>query len=65
VIAANCFLFVEDYEKFAAGACTILLALLLHEISFRDLINVLPPILIVAFSANLFYTLGWNQLLAR
>ena len=42
-----------------AGSITILLALLFKEIIFSDLINVLPPILIVAFSANLFYTLGW------
>ncbi len=43
----------------AAGSVTILLALSLGEIIFTDLINVLPPILIFAFSANLFYTLGW------
>jgi hypothetical protein len=44
---------------FAAGSATILLALLLGEIVFTDLINVFPPVLIVALSANLFYTLGW------
>ena len=44
---------------FAAGSATILLALLLREIVFTDLINVFPPVLIVALSANLFYTLGW------
>src|SRR5678809_878140 len=43
----------------AAGCLTILLALLLHEIKVTELFNVLPPILIFAFSANLFYTLGW------
>jgi hypothetical protein len=43
----------------AAGCLTILLALLLNEIVFTDLINTLPPVLIFAFSANLFYTLGW------
>lgn len=43
----------------AAGCVTIILALLLNEIIFADLINVLPPILIFALSANLFYTLGW------
>src|SRR6478672_12970493 len=42
----------------AAGCSTILLALLLREIIFTDLINVLPPVLIFALSANLFYTLG-------
>jgi len=44
---------------FAAGTVTIILALLLHEIIFTDLINALPPVLIFALSANLFYTLGW------
>jgi hypothetical protein len=43
----------------AAGFVTIILAISLGEISFRDTINVLPPVLIFAFSANLFYTLGW------
>jgi hypothetical protein len=43
----------------AAGCLTVALALLLREIIFTDLINALPPVLIVAFSANLFYTLGW------
>ena len=43
----------------AAGSATILLALLLREIAFTDLMNVFPPVLIVALSANLFYTLGW------
>jgi hypothetical protein len=43
----------------AAGSVTIMLALFLHEIIFSDLINTLPPILIVALSANLFYTSGW------
>ena|SRR5207249_3375974 len=42
-----------------AGIVTIMLALLLREIDFTDLINVLPPVLIFAFSANVFYTLGW------
>lgn len=42
-----------------AGCITILLAVSLNEIAFTDLINVLPPILIVAASANIFYTLGW------
>jgi hypothetical protein len=42
-----------------AGIVTIILALLLNEIEFTDLINALPPILVFAFSANLFYTLGW------
>jgi hypothetical protein len=42
-----------------AGVVTIMLAILLHEISFADTINTLPPILIFAFSANLFFTLGW------
>ena len=44
---------------FVAGCCTILFALLLKEIVFNDLFNVLPPVLIFALSANLFYTLGW------
>jgi len=44
---------------FAAGSATILLALLLGEIAFTDLVNAFPPVLIVALSANLFYTLGW------
>jgi hypothetical protein len=43
----------------AAGCVTIMLALLLREIIFTDLINALPPVLIFALSANLFYTLGW------
>jgi len=43
----------------AAGCVTIILALLLNEIIFTDLINVIPPILIFALSANIFYTLGW------
>ena len=43
----------------AAGFITIMLALLLNEIAFIELVNVLPPVLIFAFSANLFYTLGW------
>ena len=43
----------------AAGSITIILALLLHEIIFTDLINALPPVLIFALSVNLFYTLGW------
>ena len=43
----------------AAGCLTVLLALSLHEIKVTELFNVLPPILIFAFSANLFYTLGW------
>jgi hypothetical protein len=43
----------------AAGCLSVVLALLLREIIFTDLINVLPPVLIVAISANLFYTLGW------
>ena len=42
-----------------AGSFTMILALSLGEIIFTDLINVLPPVLIVALSANLFYTLGW------
>jgi hypothetical protein len=42
-----------------AGCLTIMLALLLREIIFLDLINALPPVLFVALSANLFYTLGW------
>ena len=49
------------YNAIMLAACclTILLALLLHEIKVAELFNVLPPILIFAFSANLFYTLGW------
>ena len=43
----------------AAGCITILIALLLNEIIFTDLINTIPPILFFALSANLFYTLGW------
>jgi hypothetical protein len=43
----------------AAGCVTIILAVSLGEISFTDITNALPPILIVALSANLFYTLGW------
>jgi len=43
----------------AAGLFTIILALVLNEIIFTDLVNTLPPILIFALSANLFYTLGW------
>ena len=35
------------------------LAIFLKEISFSELANVFPPVLIFAFSANLFYTLGW------
>ena len=42
-----------------AGLITVMLAILLHEITFADTINTLPPILIFAFSANLFFTLGW------
>ena len=42
-----------------AGLITIMLAVVLHEISIRDTINALPPVLIFAFSANLFFTLGW------
>jgi len=44
---------------FVAGLVTMALALLLNEISFSELSNVLPPVLIFAFSANLFYSLGW------
>jgi hypothetical protein len=43
----------------AAGFVTIILAISLGEINFTDIPNALPPILIFAFSANLFYTLGW------
>lgn len=43
----------------AAGLVTISLAVLLGEITYVDLIKVLPPVLFVAFSANLFYTMGW------
>jgi len=43
----------------AAGALTIILAVSLREILVTDLMNALPPILIFALSANLFYTLGW------
>jgi hypothetical protein len=43
----------------AAGCVTIMLALSLGEIAPIELINVLPPVLIFALSANLFYTLGW------
>jgi hypothetical protein len=42
-----------------AGSFTVLLALILNEIVFIDLVNVIPPILIFALCANLFYTLGW------
>jgi hypothetical protein len=42
-----------------AGFVTIILAVSLGEIAFTELVNVLPPVLIFAFSANLFYTLGW------
>jgi hypothetical protein len=42
-----------------AGLITIMLAILLNEIAFADLVNALPPVLIFALSANLFYTLGW------
>jgi hypothetical protein len=42
-----------------AGCCTILLALILKEIVANDLFNVIPPVLVFALSANLFYTLGW------
>jgi hypothetical protein len=44
---------------FVAGFATVIFAILLGEIAFTDLINVLPPVLIFAISANLFYTLGW------
>ena len=43
----------------AAGALTIALAVSLGEILITDVVNALPPIIIVALSANLFYTLGW------
>lgn len=43
----------------AAGFVTIMLAIAFGEISFTDTINVLPPVLVVAFSSNLFFTLGW------
>jgi hypothetical protein len=42
-----------------AGLITIILAVSLGEISIPDTINVTPPVLIFAISANLFYTLGW------
>lgn len=42
-----------------AGSFTVLFALVLNEIAFADLVNVIPPILIFALCANLFYTLGW------
>ena len=42
-----------------AGCITILLAVSLHEIAFADVVNTLQPVLIVAASANIFYTLGW------
>ena len=42
-----------------AGFITIVLAVSLKEIRFADLLNALPPVLIFALSANLFYTLGW------
>jgi len=42
-----------------AGLITIILAVSLGEISLPDTINALPPVLIFAISANLFYTLGW------
>jgi hypothetical protein len=51
---------------FVAGLVTMMLALLLREISFSELVNVLPPVLIFGFSANLFYTLGWiTEIVAR
>ena len=42
-----------------AGLITIILAISLGEISIPETINVIPPVLIFAISANLFYTLGW------
>ena len=42
-----------------AGLMTIILAVSLGEISLHDTVNVIPPILIFALSANMFYTLGW------
>jgi hypothetical protein len=44
---------------FVAGSVTILIAILLGEIAFSDVKNALPPILIFALCANLFYTMGW------